>query len=179
MQRLGLPLAAGLVASTAAGAAIAALLEFLAFRPLRRTASDRLASMISSIGASLIMVSTAEAVFGVETRRFPDAVLDPRPFFVGGPGGLRVSRAQILTVAAALLSAVALGFFIRRTRTGKAVRAIAASQRASRLLGIDVDSVVVVTSAIAGALAGAAGPATACTASFPSSPDGAVSSLGA
>lgn len=157
MSQLGLPLPAGLAVSMLAGAGVAALLELLAFRPLRREGSDRLSSMISSIGASLIMVSIAEAVFGVNTRRFPDSVLDPRPFFLGGSAGVRVSRAQILIIAAAFLLTLALGLFIRRTRMGKAIRAIAADQSASRLLGIDVDAVVIVTFLVAGALAGAAG----------------------
>ena len=157
MSQLGLPLPLGLAVSMLAGAGIAVLLELLAFRPLRRAGSDRLASMISSIGASLIMVSIAEAVFGVETRRFPDSVLDPRPFLLGGTGGLRVSRAQILIVAASVILTLALGFFIRRTRMGKAIRAIAANLSASRLLGINVNGVVVVTFLAAGALAGAAG----------------------
>jgi branched-chain amino acid transport system permease protein len=157
LSQLGLPLPLGLAVSMFAGAVIAVLLELLAFRPLRRAGSDRLASMISSIGASLIMVSIAEAVFGVETRRFPDSVLDPRPFLLGGTGGLRVSRAQILIVAASVILTLALGFFIRRTRMGKAIRAIAANLSASRLLGINVNGVVVVTFLVAGALAGAAG----------------------
>jgi branched-chain amino acid transport system permease protein len=157
MAVLGLPLPLGLAAAMAAGAVIAVLLELLAFRPLRREGSDRLAPMISSIGASLILVSVAEAVFGVETRRFPDGALDPRPFFIGGAGGLRVSRAQILIFAAALLLTAALGLFIRRSRMGKAIRAVAASPKAARLLGVDVDAVVIVTFLAAGALAGAAG----------------------
>jgi branched-chain amino acid transport system permease protein len=157
MSVLGLPLPAGLAASMLAGAGIAVLLELVAFRPLRREGSDRLASMISSIGASLIMVSIAEAVFGVGTRRFPDRVLDPRPFFLGGSGGVRVSRAQILIIAAAVVLTLALGLGIRKSRIGKAIRAVAADQRASRLLGIDVNGIVVVTFAAAGALAGAAG----------------------
>ena len=157
MAQLGLPLPIGLAASMLAGAVIALVLELLAFRPLRREGSDRLASMISSIGASLIMVSIAEALFGVSTRRFPDRVLNPRPFFLGGAGGLRVSRAQILIVIAAVVLAAALGFFIRRTRMGKAIRAIAANLNASRLLGINVNAVVSVTFLVAGALAGAAG----------------------
>lgn len=157
MAQLGLPLPLGLAASMLAGAALALLLELLAFRPLRREGSDRLSSMISSIGASLIMVSIAEALFGVSTRRFPDRVLDPRPFFIGGAGGVRVSRAQILIVIAAVVLTAALGFFIRRTRMGKAIRAIAANLKASRLLGINVNAVVSVTFLVAGALAGAAG----------------------
>jgi branched-chain amino acid transport system permease protein len=157
MAELGLPLPLGLAASMCAGAVLALLLELLAFRPLRRQGSDRLSSMISSIGASLIMVSIAEALFGVSTRRFPDRVLDPRPFFIGGAGGVRVSRAQILIVIAAVVLTTALGFFIRRTRMGKAIRAIAANLNASRLLGINVNAVVSVTFLVAGALAGAAG----------------------
>ncbi len=157
MTALGLPLPLGLVAAVVAGSAIAVLLELAAFRPLRREGTDRLSPMISSIGASLILVSIAEAVFGARTRRFPDRVLDPRPLFIGGHGGLRISRAQILILVSSVLLMAALGYFIRRTRLGAAIRAIAASQKASRLLGIDVDGVVVVTFAVAGALAGAAG----------------------
>ena len=60
-------------------------------------------------------------------------------------------------MAAAVILSAALGLFIRRTRMGKAIRAVAANLNASRLLGIDVNAVVSVTFLVAGALAGAAG----------------------
>jgi branched-chain amino acid transport system permease protein len=157
MAVAGLPLPLGLAAAMLAGAAIALLLELAAFRPLRREGSDKLSAMISSIGASLVMVSVAEAVFGSETRRFPNKVLDPKPFYVGGLSGLRISRAQILILVASVVLMVGLGLFIRRSRMGKAIRAVAASRKAALLLGIDVNGVIVVTFLIAGALAGAAG----------------------
>lgn len=151
------PLPLALVGSMAGGAAVAVGLEFIAFRPLRKEGADRLAPMISSIGASLILVSLAEAVFGSNTRRFPDHVLDPQPLIWGGAEGLRVSWAQILIVVVSLALMVGLGYFIRKTRMGKALRAVATNQKAARLLGIDVNLVIVVTFVIAGALAGAAG----------------------
>ncbi len=157
MAGLGLPLPLGLAVSMIAGGGLSLLLEFIAFRPLRREGSDRLATMISSIGVSLILVSVAEAVFGVQTRRFPNSVLNPKPFYIGGFSGIRVSRAQILIVVASFVLMAAMGYFIRKTRMGKAIRAIAASQKAARLLGINVDSVVIVTFFLAGALSGAAG----------------------
>ena len=157
MADLGLPLPLGLAAAMLAGAAIALLLELLAFRPLRREGADKLSAMISSIGASLILVSLAEAAFGAQTRRFPNSVLDPKPHFIGGIGGVRISNAQILILVASVVLMVALGLFIRRTRMGKAIRAVAASRKAARLLGIDVNGVIVVTFLVAGALAGAAG----------------------
>jgi branched-chain amino acid transport system permease protein len=110
--------------------------------------------MISSIGMSLILVSIAEAVFGVETRRFPNSVLSPKPFHLGG---VRVSPAQILIMVASVVLMGAMGYFIRRTPMGKAIRAIAADQKAARLLGIHVEAVIAITFITAGALAGAAG----------------------
>jgi branched-chain amino acid transport system permease protein len=152
---LGLPWPAALVASMAAGALLAVGLEFAAFRPLRREGADRLSPMISSIGASLILVSVAEAVFGSATKRFPG--MDAKPLLIGGSDGLRVSAAQILIVAVSLALMAGLGWFIRKARMGKAIRAVAASPKAARLLGIDVNLVIVTTFALAGALAGAAG----------------------
>jgi branched-chain amino acid transport system permease protein len=163
MARSGLSLPFGLAAAMLSGGAIAVALEFLAFRPLRRegpaggAAADKLSPMISSIGASIIMVSVAEACFGVETRRFPDTVLDPKPFIIKAAWGLRISRAQILILAASVILMALLGLFIRRTRAGTAIRAVAASRKASLLLGIDVNSIIVLTFLVGGALAGAAG----------------------
>ena len=158
MSQLGLPLPAGAGRLHAGRRGVAALLELLAFRPCGAKAPTACRRMISSIGASLIMVSIAEAVFGVNTRRFPDSVLDPRPFFLGGSGGCaRQPGADPDHCGAAFLLTLALGLFIRRTRMGKAIRAIAADQSASRLLGINVNAVVIVTFLVAGALAGAAG----------------------
>ena len=152
---LALPLPVALVAAMGAGALMAVGLEFAAFRPLRKEGADRLSPMISSIGASLILVSIAEAVFGSSTKRFPG--VDIKPLLLGGDDGLRVSGAQILIVAVSLVLMAVLGWFIRRTRLGKAIRAVAASPKASRLLGINVNAVIVLTFALAGALAGAAG----------------------
>jgi branched-chain amino acid transport system permease protein len=153
----GLPLPLGILVAMIAGGFLSVLLEFVAFRPLRREGSDRLSTMISSIGVSLILVSVAEAVFGVQTRRFPNSVLDPKPFYIGGFAGIRISRAQILILAASILLMAGLGYFIRKTRMGTAIRAIAASRKAARLLGINVDAVILVTFFLAGALSGAAG----------------------
>jgi branched-chain amino acid transport system permease protein len=157
MAQWELPLPIGLLAAMLAGGLIAVGLEFVAFRPLRKEGAERLAPMISSIGASIIMVSLAEAIFTSQTKRFPSTVLDPKPLYLGGTGGVRVSWAQILIVVVSLVLMVGLGYLIRRTRTGKAIRALAYSPRTARLLGINVNRMVVITFFIGGLLAGAAG----------------------
>jgi branched-chain amino acid transport system permease protein len=157
MAVLNMPLVVGLLAAMLFGGLIAVILEFIAFRPLRQEGAERLAPMISSIGVSIIMVSLAEAQFSSQTKKFPSEVLDPKPLYLGGTDGVRVSWAQLLIVVVSIVLMVALGYLIRRTRTGKAIRAVAYSQRAARLLGINVNRVVVVTFFIGGVLAGAAG----------------------
>lgn len=157
LTTFGLPLPLGMVAAMVVGALLAVGLEFVAFRPLRKEGAERLAPMISSIGASLILVSIAEAFFGAETRRFPSTVLDPQPLLIGGVDGIRITWAQVLIIVVSFALMAALGYFIRKTKWGKAIRAVAANQKASRLLGINVNAIVVATFAVAGALAGAAG----------------------
>jgi branched-chain amino acid transport system permease protein len=157
LTAFGLPLPVAMAAAMVFGALLAVGLEFVAFRPLRKEGAERLAPMISSIGASLILVSIAEAVFGSDTRRFPTGVLPPQPLMLGGAEGIRITWAQVLIVVVSFALMAALGYFIRKTKWGKAIRAVAANQKASRLLGINVDAVVVATFAVAGALAGAAG----------------------
>lgn len=157
MAQLNMPLIVGLLVAMLFGGLVAVALEFIAFRPLRKEGAERLSPMISSIGVSIIMVSLAEAQFGAQSKKFPDAVLDPKPLYLGGSGGVRVSLAQILIVVVSIVLMVALGYLIRRTRTGKAIRAVAYSQRAARLLGINVNRVVVITFFVGGVLAGAAG----------------------
>jgi branched-chain amino acid transport system permease protein len=157
MSSLNLPLIVGLLVAMIFGGLVAVVLEFIAFRPLRKEGAERLAPMISSIGISIIMVSLAEAQFSSQTKKFPSGVLDPRPLYLGGPDGVRVSWGQLLIVAVSIILMVALGYLIRRTRTGKAIRAVAYSQRAARLLGISVNRVVVITFFVGGVLAGAAG----------------------
>ncbi len=157
MAQLNMPLIVGLLAAMLFGGLVAVLLEFIAFRPLRKEGAERLAPMISSIGVSIIMVSLAEAQFGAQSKKFPAAVLDPKPLYLGGTGGVRVSWGQLLIVVVSVILMVALGYLIRRTKTGKAIRAVAYSQRAARLLGINVNRVVVITFFVGGVLAGAAG----------------------
>ena len=114
--------------------------------------------MISSIGASLIMVSIAEAVFGVSTRRFPDAGAGPAALLHRRPRrGAREPRADPHRRRRP-------SFSRRPWASSSGARAWARpsgpsrpTTKAARLLGIDVDAVVVVTFLVAGALAGAAG----------------------
>ncbi len=130
--------------------------DYLTIRPLsQREAPPHLAPIISSIGATFILVSLAIGQFGAQVSRFPPNLFPNAPFHIGANAVISPIQALVLVLSLTLL--LALSLLISKTQTGRAIRAISWSERTTRLLGINVDFVVAQTFFISGALAGAAG----------------------
>ena len=72
-------------------------------------------------------------------------------------GPVRVSAVRLLVIVGALALMAALTILVRRTRLGRAMRAVAIDREAADMMGVDVDRVIVTTFFIGSALAGAAG----------------------
>jgi branched-chain amino acid transport system permease protein len=131
---------------------VAILLERIAYRPLR--GAPRLVPLITAIGASLFLQYTARGFFGSGVRAYPNFGL-----FSGSVtlGPVLVSVSDLVVIVAAVALMVALYFFINRTRTGRAMRAVSEDKDVAAMMGINVDRIIVTTFAIGGLLAGAAG----------------------
>ena len=131
---------------------VAVLLERIAYRPLR--GAPRLVPLITAIGASLVLQYTARGFYGSGVRAFPSFNL-----FAGsvtlGPITISVTRLVVILAAVGLM--IGLYFFINRTRTGRAMRAVSEDKDVAAMMGINVDRIIVTTFAIGGLLAGAAG----------------------
>ncbi|MCC6618590.1 MAG: branched-chain amino acid ABC transporter permease [Chloroflexi bacterium] len=127
-------------------------LERVAYRPLRN--APRLVPLITAIGASLFLQYTARGFYGSGVRSYPEFHL-----FEGdiNLGFMVVDMRDVLVVVAALVLMTALYLFIERTRTGRAMRAVAEDKDVAAMMGINVDRIIVITFAIGGLLAGAAG----------------------
>jgi branched-chain amino acid transport system permease protein len=125
-------------------------LDRVAYAPLRR--SPRLTPLISAIGASLVLQN---AVF-----LWRDSQLAfPRPFALVrfSLGGAEVNSLQLVIIATCVILMALLTLFVRRTRLGKALRAVAQDAETAELQGIPVNRVIALTFFIGGALGGAAG----------------------
>jgi branched-chain amino acid transport system permease protein len=148
------PLMAALVllGSMIIAAALGVLIELFAYRPVRK--SSRLTALITAIGVSLFLENAGILVFGADPKFFPQ-VIAPRTIHLAG--GVLVTNHQIMVVLVSLVLMVALTLFIQRTRTGKAMRAVAFNRDAASLMGIPVDRIITITFAIGSALAAAAG----------------------
>jgi branched-chain amino acid transport system permease protein len=146
----------------AVGMGIAALsgyfLEKIAYRPLR--GAPRLVPLISAIGASIFLENAGQLLFGAQRRDYANPAILTR----GSGWNIPIGKASVvltytgvLTFVLSVLIMIALYLLVRRTRLGRAMRAVAENKPVAELMGIDVDSVISQTFIISGALAGAAG----------------------
>ena len=132
-------------------AVVNATIERVAYKPLRR--APRLAPLITAIGMSFIVQNIALAFYDVNYRTVPDFIPRTAVFDVAGVSYTWNKLAAIMIVVPVL---VALTWFVRKTKQGKAMRAVAQDTEAAAMMGIDVNRTISITFMLAGALAGAA-----------------------
>jgi branched-chain amino acid transport system permease protein len=129
-----------------------ASIERVAYRPLRH--APRLAPLITAVGMSFIVQNIALAIYGVNYRSVPNFIPQSDMISVGGVE-YSWQKASVLFIVIPLL--IVLSWFVRATKQGKAMRAVAQDTEASAMMGIDVNRTISVTFLLAGSLAGAAG----------------------
>jgi len=152
----GVPIWAALPVAMIGAGLVSILIEVIAFKPLRKLAlaDAELASIISSIGAGLIVLSLGQYVSNTQTLRFPFGTVPVDAIQVLG---LRVTMLQLLMLGVALVLVVLLAYYLYRTPQGRQIRAVAGNYRAAQLLGVNPDAIFYQTFFVSGALAGAAG----------------------
>ena len=129
------------------------VVERVAYRPLR--GAPRLVPLITAIGASFAIEYTFRGFYGAEFHSYPVIpALDGLNYNIAG---FSVPSVQIVVLVAAITLMLALYYFIEKTKIGKAMRAVSEDKEVARLMGIDVDRTIMITFAVGGALAGAAG----------------------
>jgi branched-chain amino acid transport system permease protein len=147
-----------LVVGMFAGMVTAVALERIAYRPLR--SAPRLVPLISAIGASLFLENAAQLVFGSARHAYTNPSVIERDvgwvFIVSGKEVL-LTYTGVLTFVVSILLMFGLWLLVKRTKMGKAMRAVAEDKQVAALMGIDVDRVISNTFAISGVLGGAAG----------------------
>jgi len=150
-------------------ALMAFTIERTAYKPLRN--APRISALITAIGVSFFL-----EYFGALDFVFtPNFISFKRPFPVTtwavGPGGIQAlesgvapppgsvlfSNILVIIIVSSLLLLILLQYIVKRTKVGKAMRAVAYDKPTARLMGINVDGIISITFAIGAALAGAAG----------------------
>ena len=127
------------------------VIEFLAYRPLRH--SPRITALITAIGVSYLLENGMSYLYGASARNFPQAI-EQHNYHVAG---LTISNIQVLILVVSIVLMIALQLIIKRSKMGKAMRAVAVDPDAAQLMGINPNHVISFTFALGSSLAGAAG----------------------
>ena len=154
ITRLHAPLWAAIAFAFAFAGLVGLLIDRLVLKPLRARNAPHLIPMIATIGLGLAMNSLVQGLFGAENQRFPSEVLPQDSLQIAGVS-VTVLELGIILVSFALMTVLMLT--LQKTQLGRALRAIAESPKAARLLGIDVDGLFMLTSFVAAGLGGIAG----------------------
>jgi len=147
----GLPFVAAAAGAVVTTVVAGVAMERAAYRPLR--GAPDVALLLTSLGVSIALQNGAILAFGAAPKAFPT------PGVLGSPvafGGVQITVTNLVTVATALAALVLLTGLVTRTALGLQMRAAAENLPAARLMGINVDVVIVAAFAIGSALAGIA-----------------------
>ena len=114
---------------------------------------DMFVSLLATFGLSLLMQQVMNLIYGPEVQTI-DLHMPNWDYF---DNMVTVPSSKVLSLILAGLIASAVVVFMKKSRTGQAIRATAQDPRAARVMGIDTDRIYAITFAFNSALCGAAG----------------------
>jgi branched-chain amino acid transport system permease protein len=145
----------GIFASLIVGALLGVVMELLVFRQLRKRTKEQwvMNSFLLTVGISVILINGVQLIWGTNFKGITHYWnLPPIKF-----GDVAVSVDRAVAFVLAMVTMAAFWYFLRRTRTGRAIRAVAQDENGAQMVGIDLDGIQVLTMGLSSALAALAG----------------------
>lgn len=149
----GLSPVVGYAAAVLLSGLLGCTIESAVYRPLRRRRGSPLAMLLVSIGLYVIMQNVVSGVFGDDFQVLPG----PQGAEVLQLGSARITQLQVVTLAASALCLILVLTLERRTRLGRAMRAVASDPELASVSGVMTGAVILASFGIGSALAGLAG----------------------
>lgn len=150
LAKSGLPFALAVIPAVIGCTLLGVFIERVAYRPMRN--SPRISNLITAIGVSLLLQNLFMKIFSASARPVPK-IFDRGPISIGG---LHIPFVTVMTIVVTLVLTIALQFFMKNTKHGKAMIATSEDYGAAAIVGINVDTTMTMTFAIGSALAGVA-----------------------
>lgn len=137
--------------SVVVGAAVGLLCERLIMRPM--LGEPVLSVVLVTVGLAVVLRALVTMIWGAAPHKFAVTGADT----IVNLGGVGLRASQLTVFAVLLLSIGGFWFFLRHSRFGVAMRAVAADEKTARLMGVSTARVQAVAWAAAAGLAGLAG----------------------
>ncbi len=148
----GIPFAVAVVLAVIITAVFGILIERIAYRSIRNAGEST--QIITSLAVSIFLEALCQAIFNSSSKALIIPDVFSQTFKVLG---VTVSVIDVVTLACTAALTVAVVLFIRHTRVGKAMRAVADNQEAANLMGINKDRIITTAFVIGSVLAAVAG----------------------
>lgn len=153
MTRSGLPASVAVILAVAVCAAVGVAVELVAYRPVRKKGT-KMTALITAIAMSLFLENLAQAI----------PPIGPNPKVLGqifkdsgaSVGGVQLGSTTIITIVISAVVMAVLQLFVKKTKLGRAMRAVSEDKEASIITGINVNRTIVITFGIGAGLAGIA-----------------------
>lgn len=143
--------AMGLFVAVCACGLLGYAIERFAYKPLRR--SEKLNVLITAIGVSILFQYGGQIIFGANPKPFPELIENLELFQIYG---IIVRLVDVLIYVVTFIALVGLTFFIQKTQTGRAMRAVSLRPDMTPLMGIHNNKIISMTFVIGSILAGIA-----------------------
>ncbi|MBL7185389.1 MAG: branched-chain amino acid ABC transporter permease [Phycisphaerae bacterium] len=134
-------------------AVLGVLIDLLVYRPLRKRKAPNLVFLIASFGVFILIQNLLQLIYGAQILTMRMGPVKEGHHFLGAV----ITNVQILILAVSMCLCVSLWLFVKKTRLGKAMRAVADDPLAASVVGINPERIILAAFAIGSALAGTAG----------------------
>lgn len=150
---LGWPVIVAILVSIILCAILGVIVETSAYRPLRHKGSSSLILLLVSLGIYIVLQNIISMIFGDDTKTIRSGIVKEGINVLGA----RITPVQVTIIVVSLLLLVSCFLFLKYTKTGQAMRAVANDPELARVSGIESDRVILSAFALGSALAGIAG----------------------
>ena len=148
MVDAGMPAWMAVIVAVAVCALVGVLVEILAYRPVRK--AGPMSALITALAMSIFLENLAMVLFGAKPHNV-QAIFSLPTITVGG---VSLPLNVLLTIGIGVAMMLCMQLFVKKTKLGKAMRAVSEDMDAARLMGINVNSTISFTFAVGSALAG-------------------------
>ena len=151
MVDAGMPAWMAVIVAVAVCALVGVLVEILAYRPVRK--AGPMSALITALAMSIFLENLAMVLFGAKPHNV-QAIFSLPTITVGG---VSLPLNVLLTIGIGVAMMLCMQLFVKKTKLGKAMRAVPQDKDASTLVGINVNKIITLTFAIGSGLAAIAG----------------------